>query len=106
MLSESVAEKLHHSKTMEPYDGPDKIVKSRILIDLFHYVEHLVEHSPVLTKNWSLVKTHGNHTHYEFRYELQDGKSGKFTERSKEDALAMFVLKYGKKSIYYNGCGY
>lgn len=98
MLSESIAEKLHHSKTMEPYDGPDKIVKSRILIDLFHYMELILSHSKTLTRDWTLMRVHGNHNHYEFRYKSFDGEEKKFVERSKEDVLAMFVLKYGKRS--------
>lgn len=99
MLSESIAEKLHHSKTMEPYDGPDKIVKSRILIDLFHYTEQIINHSKILSKDWSLSKVHGNHNHYEFKYQSLDGKEGKIVERSKEDVLATFILKYGKREF-------
>lgn len=98
MLSESIAEKLHHSRTMEPYDGPDKIVKSRILIDLFHYMEQILGHSKTLTKNWTLSKVHNNHNHYEFKVQLLDGREETVVERSKEDAIASFILKHGKKT--------
>lgn len=99
MLSEMLAEKLHVSKFMEPYDGPDKIVKARILIDLFHYTELILNHSKVLNKDWSLSRVHGNHNHYEFRYCLSNGEEKKHTERTKEDALASFILKYGNKNL-------
>lgn len=95
MLSEELAEKLHNSKIMEPYDGDRhvKILKSRILVDLFHFTSLIVRSSKTLKEDWKLGNLKGIYT---FEYEFNNTRE-LIEDRSIENVLARFILKHSKK---------
>lgn len=95
MLSEELAEKLNHLKIMEPYDGDKsvKIIKSRILTDLFHFTSLIVRTSKVLKEDWKLRNHNGNYT-FEYSY---NSSIHVIEDRSLENVLARFILKHHSK---------
>lgn len=100
MLSEEIAEKLHTSKIMEPYNDNIKIVKTHIITDLFHYVEQIINNTKTFKKEWSLLRKNGNHVSYELHY--NNGKQEVVISNSKENVLALFILRYSTRTINTN----
>lgn len=94
MLSETLAEKLYHSKILDPYDGEVKIIKAHLTDHLLHVAEDTVRTSHELKHSWMLSF---NGKEYEFYYHHCKNGPDQIIDTSKENVLAKFLLKFCKR---------